>query len=203
MFIRTCRMPDISDLDPMIPNLMTSLMTSSGKSLTENEQKFVRVFVRLVEKAKSEYMQAREYVLADIKEEQRTPEEMSRDGRPLYLIDITNHMENCLNAVHRLYKLLDAAKSKRKGLQIDRLLRRKLNAYYGSVKKIRGIVEHIENKIQAGWVSGPVMLVLSDDGVKVTIADYSLRLCDLAKIIREFQKLAIQWLDDFCKKVDK
>jgi tRNA uridine 5-carbamoylmethylation protein Kti12 len=182
---------------------MTSLLTSAGESLTDNEKKFVRVFVRLVEKAKSEYMHVREYVVAGIEEEQRTPEEMARDGRPLYVIDIADQMENCLNAVHRLYKLLDAAKSKRKGLQIDRLLRRKLSVHYNSIKIIRGAVEHIENKIQAGWVSGPVMLFLSDDGEKVTIANDSLRLCDLAKIIREFQKLAIQWLDDFCKKVDK
>ena len=194
-------MPDLSHLETLIPYLMTSLMTAGGEKLTEKERLYVRVFVRLAEKAINDYKTTRKYVIAEVEEMQRSTKEMMREGRQLYVFGFINHVENCLNAVRRLFSLLDSVKSESGGLSIDRSLRRRIETHYEKVKNIRVAVEHIESKIQEGETTGPVMLTISDDDESVEIAGHSLRFEDLARVLEHFHRMSWQWLDDFCKKV--
>lgn len=193
-------MPDLSYLNPLIPGLMTAVMGFNGELLTDKERKYVRVFVRLTEKAIDEYKATREYVIAQVEEKQRSAEEMQREGRKLYILNIVNHAENCLNAARRLFYLLDSVKSESGGLSIDRSLRKRIETHSKKIKNIRGAVEHVEKEIQRGETADPVMLMLSDDDESIVIAGYSLRFEDLARLLERFHELARQWLGDFCRK---
>lgn len=179
---------------------MAAVIGFEAELLTDKERKYVRVFVRLTEKAIDEYKAAREYVIAQVEEKKRSSEEIEREGEKIYIFNIVNHAENCLNAVRRLFYLLDSVKSESGGLSIDRSLRRRIETHYEKIKNIRGAVEHIEKEIQNGEITGPIMLMLSDNDENIIIAEYSLRFEDLARLLERFHELAKQWLRDFCKK---
>lgn len=201
MLPKSCRMKDLSHLDSLIPGLMTAVLGFNGELLTEKERSYVRVFVRLVEKAINEYKVARECVIAQVEEMQRSSEEMERDGRELYILDFVNQMENCIHTTRRLFGLFESVKREhRNGLRIDRLLRRRIEKLLDDIKNIRDFVEHIDEKIQKGETTGPVMLTISDNDESVEIAGYLFRFEDLARLLERYHKIAFKWLDDFCKK---
>jgi len=54
MLPKSCKMPSLSHLDPLILGLFTAVSGCRGKQLTENEKAYVRVFVRLTQKALTE-----------------------------------------------------------------------------------------------------------------------------------------------------
>ena len=90
-------MPDLSYLETLIPGFMTAVLVADGELLTPRERLYVRIFVRLVEKAINEYTKARGYIIAQVEEAQRSAKAMIKHGRKLYLFGIINHMENCVN----------------------------------------------------------------------------------------------------------
>jgi hypothetical protein len=192
-------MPDLSHLETLIPGFMTAVLVADGKLLTSRERLYVRIFVRLVEKAINEYTKARRHIIAEVEEAQRSAEEMTKHGRRLYLLGIINHMENCINAARRLFSLLDSVKRERGGLSIDRSLRKRIESHYEKIRDIRVAVEHIEGEIQKDAGTKPVMLALTDDEDGVQIAGYKLKFEDLARLLEHFHELALQWLDDYCK----
>jgi hypothetical protein len=187
-------MPDLSHLETLIPNLMTAVMAFEGKNLTKKERLYVRIFVRLIQKAINEYKLTRECVIDQV-------EDMKRGGEHLFIFGIINHMEDCINATRRLFALLKSVKGERGGgLRIDRQLRKRIEKPLNDVKIIRHFVEHIDEKIQKGETTGPVMLDISDDDERIEIAGYSMRFEDLARLLERFHELAKQWLDDFCRE---
>ena len=131
----------------------------------------------------------------------RTSKEIQKNGRYIYFVDFDYHMENCLNAVRRLYYLLDFAKSERGGLRIDRTLKRKINAHRKKIVNIRGAVEHIEKELRKKDNVSPIMLMVSEDDESVIIAGYSLQFENLAQLLIDFHTMAKQWLDDFCREL--
>ena len=194
-------MPDLSKLDPLIPQLMSAVIILRGDLLSERERKYIRVVVRLTDKALNEYNIVRDYILAQLKEMQRSADDMSRNGRKMYFLGIVNHMENCINATRRLFGLLEAVKSERnRGLTIDRNLRKKIESNLHNVKNIRNSVEHIDGEIQRDEMSGPITLILSDDDKGVEIGEFSLEFEELAHLLKLFHELSVQWIADFCRK---
>lgn len=201
MLPKSCKMPDLSHLDPLIPGLVTALMGFKGETLTEKERGYVRVFALLAEKAITEYSATRECVVAELEEMQRSAEEMAREGRKLYFLDFDSHMKECLKVTRRLFSTLEFAKRVRDGgLTIDRQLTKRIKRHEKAVSKIRDFDEHIDEKIKNRKTTVPVMLMLSDDDKGVEIAEHSLKFVDLAWLLERFHELARQWLDDFCRK---
>lgn len=203
-------MPDLSELYSLMPILLVALMGFEGRHLTQNEQKYFRAFIRLVDKALYEYKAARDAVVAQINESQGSPRKMVQKGksiiiggRQLFIIDFVDHMENCLNAVRRLYGLLDAIKSERGGLEIDRLVRRIVEAQSKEFEDIRHVIEHMDDKIRSGVFKGPVMLTISDNDMGVEISGHSIRFIDIANMLQRFYEIAKKWLGDFDKQDKK
>jgi hypothetical protein len=201
MYPKSCRMPDISQLETLFPGFMSAMVVTEGKMLTPRERLYIRIFVRLVEKAINEYKKARECIIAQVNEAQCDVELVKYPVHviKLYTFGIIDHLENCINAIRRLFKLLYSVKSERGGLSIDRNLRKRIESHYKEINDIRVAVEHIEGKIQKGVGTKPVMLALTDDDAGVQITKYKLNFEDLARLIGHFHKLALQWLDDYCK----
>jgi len=201
MYPKSCRMPDISKLETLFPGFMTAIMATEGKMLSPRERLYIRNFVRLVEKAVNEYKKARECIIAQVNETQCNVDVVKCPVHviTLYTFGIIDHLENCINAIRRLFKLLDSVKSKRGGLSIDRNLRKRIESHKTEIIDIRVAIEHIDEKIREGVGTKPVMIALTDDDEGIQITKYNLKFEDLARLIGYFHKLALQWLDYYCK----
>lgn len=75
-----CYMPDISELAKhrLIPALTLSLMVSKGDQFSEKAALYLGNFMRLIDKSVTEYLKAREIILLQIEEKNRSSEEMQK-----------------------------------------------------------------------------------------------------------------------------
>lgn len=162
-------MPDLSDLDSLMNRLIVQALIGEP-GLSQKTRLYRRNFIRLVDRALREYREARELILAEIAEMNRSPEEMSRDGRRIYLFTFPDHIETCINAVRRLYKLLGRIKAE-KGSPRDEVREAetegiKMEYLAAPVKIIRkdGVIQGIEcvrtelAEPDKSWRRGPVPL---------------------------------------------
>lgn len=182
MLVKTCKMPDISDIQPsaigrFLAASLIGIYQAKGK---EAELRFA-ILARLIDKARHEYSYAREAVLAEEAESAMSFEEIRSRGQGqfLYGATITNHLENCVNALGRIYVTLETESSK--------------SPTSHTVKNMRDMVEHMDEKIRQG-VYGPIALDISEDAsiIKIFFRDrnntreevLSLNTIDLAQEIR-------------------
>lgn len=191
-----CKMPDLSGLDyPLLGRLIIQLLFGE-RGLSPKTSLYRRNFIRLVDKALREYHEAREAILAQIAERNRPPEEMSRDGRSIYILAFTDHIETCINAVRRLYKLLRRIKEEKQSPGLPKELRRQVETREGTIAKIRGAIEHIDERILKGeaGVGKPIMAAGSENWDAVVVSDYELKFEELAMVLRAMHEIALYLL---------
>jgi hypothetical protein len=187
-----CKMPDLSGLDsPLLNRLFVQLLIGE-RGLSPKVKLYRRNFVRLIDKALREYHNARETIIAQIEEKKRLPEEMARDGRIIYIVAFTDYIENCINAIRRLYKLLDRIKSEKESPILPRELRRLVETQSKSIIDLRDSVEHIDERIQKGELSPnkPLMLIVSKNEDSVVIDNYEIKFTDLALVLEKMNEIA-------------
>jgi hypothetical protein len=150
-----------------------------------------------VDKAVFEYQESRSTIIAQIEEMQRSTEEMVKTGRILYILNFTDHFENCINATARLLNLLERIKNESGPPSIPRSVRRTIEAYSKSIPDIRNAIEHMDQIIQRDAIveGQPVMLAIGDEGDKATLAGYHIKFDDLAITLRKLQAVAKQLLE--------
>ena len=195
-FPSECKMPDLSGLDsPLVGRLIVQLLVGE-RGLSPKTSLYRRNFIRLVDKALREYHKAREAILAEIAEMNRSPEEMSRDGRSIYILTFTDHIENCINAVRRLYKLLERIKAEKQSPGLPRELRRQVETREGTIVKIRGAIEHMDELILKGeaGVGKPIMAAGSENWDAVVVSSYELKFEELATVLRTMHEIALHLL---------
>jgi len=191
-----CRMPDLSGLDyPLISRLVIQLLAGE-RGLSPKTSLYRRNFIRLIDKALREYHEAREAILAEIAEAERPPEEMSRDGRSIYILVFTDHIETCISTVRRLYKLLERIKAEKQSPGLPRELRRQVETIEQTVVDIRGAIEHIDELILKGeaGMGKPIMAVSSETWDAVVISNYELKFENLAMVLRVMHEIALYLL---------
>lgn len=182
---KECRMPEISDLKiSTLAQYIVGQLVGAGKGIDRHIEDYRKNFVRLVDKAVYEYNEARNAVVAQIKDKQAT----------IYVTVITNHLENCINAVKRSLNLLDRIRHhQRAPFIMDRTTYRAINFYSDEVKDIRDTIEHIDERIAKDEIKNcPVALDISEDASKATIGDKSISLICLANLIRKLHGLALE-----------
>ncbi len=169
-------MQDISDLKPSVTGafLLTSLV-GLHKNKTQDEVSCLSVIGRLIDKARVEYLMAREAAINEEKEGKMTHDELIKrnEGQYFFVCTIINHLENCINALSRIYKLHKLLTPKNQFLTTQKQ----------KVNRIRNHVEHIEDRI-ANSTPGPRALNISQDALMVEIAGDNLSLDDVANEIR-------------------
>jgi len=191
-----CKMSDLAGLDsPLVGRLIIQLLVGE-RGLSLKTSLYRRNFIRLVDKALREYHEAREAILAEIAEANRPPKEMSRDGRSIYILAFTDHIETCINAVRRLYKLLERIKAEKQSPELPRELRRQVETREGTVVEIRGAIEHMDELILKGeaGVGKPIMAAGSENWDAVVISDYELKFEELAMVLRAMHEIALYLL---------
>lgn len=190
-----CKMPDLSGLDYLMNRLI--IQENFGKPGLSQKTRSYRInFVRLVDRALEEYHEARKLILAQIAEMNRSPKEMSRDGRILYLLKFPDHIETCINAVRRLYKLLERINAEKESLGLPRELRRQVETEKGTIVKIRGAIEHVDELIQKDEIAvgKPIMAAGSENWDAVVVADEEIKFEDLAMVLRKMHEIALYLL---------
>lgn len=181
-------MPDLSELRPLFGRVILHAMI--GKQAVSPKATLYRTnFIRLVDKAVKEYHAARDSILAQLAEASRPAPQMEEEGRPLYILAFTDHCETCVNAIHRVLRLVDRLKDERQPLNRD--LRHAIEAYSRAVPAMRNALEHMDERIQRDEVAPgqPVMLGLADSEDRAVVADTELLFDDVAIALRKLHAI--------------
>lgn len=181
-------MPDISDLGPIATGcFLASCLAGVDALKSEKDRKYITVLSRLIDKAKNEYIWAREAALAEEKETGLTYEEiLTRDsGQYIYTCTIINHLENCINALSRIYKIV-----RKLNFDID-------NKQDKAITDVRNCIEHMDKEIHAG-ISGPVCLNISEDALYIYIGQNTkvkeLKIVDIANQIKTLHGQIVRYI---------
>jgi len=184
-------MPDLSGLDSSLKARLLVQVIVGDPGVSQEVGLYRRNFIRLVDKALNEYHEARKAKLNVVAEKNR------RDVKHLYIMfDFTDHIETCINAVRRLYKLLDRIKSEKQSPEIPRELRKLVERKYDSIKNIRDGVEHMDDRIRSGEraVGEPIMLTVSENNEALVVLDYELKFEELAMVLKKMHEIAVHIL---------
>jgi len=190
------KMEDLSGLEKLLPTLMLNLVFAQGdKDVGRRIALHRRVYIRLVDKAVDEYEEARNLIVAQIEEGQRSAEEMTRDGRYIYMFKymfkFVDHMENCISTVRRILRFLDLLKGNQEGLLFSRTAMKQSESLTTPIVRVRGTVEHMDREIHKDGVqeNEPVMLDVTDTQDGVVIGGQSLKFADLSTLIKQLHGL--------------
>ncbi len=188
---KECKMPDLSGLDTLINRLIVQILIGDP-SLSRKAALYRKNFIRLVDKALREYKEARGAILADVAEANRPVKELRKRGREIHVIEFTDHIETCINAVSRLFNLLERIKSEKQSPGWPRELRRLLETKSESIANIRNAVEHIDEKIQKGEIGPgkPIMLTVSENDEALIVANYEIKFEELAMVLNKTHEVA-------------
>lgn len=154
MLVEKCEMPAISVDGSAISRF---LVGSMGGAYEPDMERYFSLLGRLIDKARHEYAAARSSALT----------ESSEDS--IYTAEIINHLENCINALVRVYKIFSQIGSV--GVSMQK-----------SVSDVRNRIEHMDEDIAEGK-TGATSLNISSDAKSIEILGKTLDLVDLAKEI--------------------
>lgn len=190
---KECKMPDLSSVfsGPILGQLMVQLLLGEP-GLSREFKLYRRNYIRLLRKAAYEYKQARETIL-----------EWISDHQNLNLPSLfTNHMENCINSISRILKLMYRMKSDKAAPNIPEETRKSLEKQFDSFREFRNTIEHIDEVISKGEISkgNPVMLVLNSNHDGVVISNLEIKFNDIVNVLKKSYELAPYILT--VKKVD-
>ena len=136
------KMEDLSGLEKLQPTLILNLVFAQGeRDISRRTALNRRLFIRLLDKAVDEYNEARDLIVAQIAEGQRRLEEMTKDGRHIYMFKLVDHMENCISSVRRILRFLDILKGNQDGLAFSRTVRKHIESLTSSVVDVRDTIE--------------------------------------------------------------
>lgn len=171
------KMPDISNLTTALGCYLASSLAGGFqfRGYDKNKQTLITRFVTLVDKAKYEYLMAREAVDEEIKERKMTYDEIIErgEGQYMHVTRITNHLENCIITLGILFKLLE---------KLDKSTHNQLNTK--EITDIRNSVVHIEDRIVQG-VNGGIILNINEEGTVISLLSHKLFVSDLAEVIKK------------------
>jgi hypothetical protein len=176
-----CKMPDLSDLDTPLWNRLIVRVAVGERNISLKASLYRRNFIRLIDKALREYGDARKVILAQI-------EEPSRLG---YVFKFTDHIENCINAVSRLFRLLDRICSEKDSPVFPRSLKKLVQTKNTLITKTRNSVEHIDERIQGdGYPGKPIMLILNEETDGIVVDEFEIKFQELSMILRNMNQIA-------------
>jgi hypothetical protein len=189
-----CNMPDLSALQSQAAqsSFLLHQLIGAGVGFPPRMSSHRRNLIRLADKAVSDYMDARGHVLAQIQEQRRSPAQMAREGRVIFLHRITDRLEDCIITVRRLFRYYERIKSDPSRFPLEQLLRRRIETLEQSICDVRNLIEHLDNDIRnerilEGETTAPV---LDEKTRTIALAGVSLPIATLARAIEHFHAFA-------------
>ena len=185
-----CKMPDLSNLETLTNRLIVQALIGEP-GITRKVSVYRKNCIRLIDKALLEYGKAREVILDQIAEANRPAKEMKKTGRYINVFGFTNRIENCINALCRIYKLLERIKTEKNSPSIPREIRKLVETESQSVVTLRNTVEHIDELIRKDELAPnkPIMLAITKDSDGVRISHYDIKFTDLAELIKNIHEI--------------
>lgn len=165
---KECKMPDLSNLDSSLINRLVITLLAGEQDISPNASKYRRNFIRLIDRAISHYLEARNDLINLIEE---APKKGLNESGYLYfaLVSFPDHMETVINSLSRLYKLLEAIMSEENSPRVPRTLRRSVMSQDSAVRDIRNCIEHIDGDIQKGKIVSGKPVLLSIDLILISV----------------------------------
>jgi hypothetical protein len=187
-----CKMPDLSDLDLPLKRYLMLTVFVGDRGLNRKQASYRRNFVRLVDKAVAEYQTARGSVIAQIE----VTKEDSANVAPT--LQFTDHFENCLNALNRLFRQLETMKRKPDNFEISQGTRKSVEANLRGVSAIRNCAEHMEEVIQRGEIEDDQCLAVAvgENGDRAVLGRHEIEFDRIASAIRGLHKIAQELLGE-------
>lgn len=166
--------PTVSRDGSLLSRLLAIIIVGFDQVLEKESQLYLRLLVRLIDKGFDEYTGAREYLL----EEVRTEDKLA------YRMQIINHLENCVNALSRANKILNTLTNgiivRKKNLPSE-LIRKNLKLINlidnsilqilekKSISDVRNRIEHLEEDIYLDTFKEGIFLDIDPDYKKICI----------------------------------
>lgn len=148
-------MPDISDLrTSAVGHFLAGSLIGAFQTLGKRYELSLAITARLIDKARYEYSQAREAAVAEERESAMSYEEILQRGQGqfLYTATITNHLENCINTLARIYAT-------------NRDYRSSISP---TIIEMRNMMEHMDEKLSEN-THGPISPDITEDASEIKI----------------------------------
>lgn len=177
------------------PWALLDLFVDQGP-LSDEMRAFRALIIRLTDKAIREYSLAKIELQNQINESKRPLDELMK-GRIIYMFGFVDHLENCINAAHRIQMLSREIHRDPTAPHLDNRLRGRIGHLAGELKEIRHSLEHPEERIRDGRLGndGPLAISLSDDAQGIALGPHILSFDALAEILRAAHELAEKLLN--------
>ncbi len=181
-----CKMPDLSlDTDypqPLTGYLVVQMLSGGDNKLSHQSSLNRRNFVRLVDKAWREYHESKNALIREISREETA-----------FMMLFTNHIETCVNAVQRLFKLLMRIRKDKNSPTIPKHLQRIVETKEKTIKDIRHTIEHIDERIRKDEIgrNKPIMLTVSENEDGVVVSNYEIKFIELVMILEKMREIAL------------
>ena len=185
-------MPELST-DKLKALYIAASLVSCGKHLLIEENIYLKVYVRLVDKACNEYNFSREYLLEEIDDNKHSDE---REYRTISIFGFWDHIENCINAIKRIYLIFDRIKSVKGNLNIDKEERILIEKEKTIIVNMRDTVEHLDEKLQS-IDTYAISINSTQDGI--SIYSFNIKFYDLHKLLERFKKIGKEWIKIYSK----
>jgi hypothetical protein len=171
-------MPDLSGL--LAPRLMAGVKLhffTGPRGANEREVDYRKNLARLIDKAVREYQRAREF-------------SGTAESRVDPAILFCDHMENCLNAVHRAIRLLERIKGEGNIAQgLDDVAKKQVAAASRMIRRLRDQFEHVDDAIRCDRLPKDGFIMIALRGEDLIILTERLRLTDLVAALRQLREL--------------
>ena len=175
--------PDVSGVPKVTHCYLAGSLTGTQVGMDKKIELLRKNFVRLIDKAIYEYQFAREAIIDELEEKNSI----------IHTIAIINHLENCINSIHRVFKLYDRIKKSPHAPKMDKILKKLAEVYEKPIRDMRHTLEHIDNEIQNDNIKDgqAVALKISKDYKSVEIAGCSMELLDITNILKHLYKIGL------------
>jgi len=194
-FPSECKMPDLSTLEPLWTRLVPLLLIGAP-GLAKNTGLYLREYVRLVEKALREYSEARNAILEVIAEITDKGKRSKQSARLAFVFLFADHMETCINAIRRIYRLMDGIiGTKGDSALVPKELRKLVLTNRESITGIRDTIQHLDKDIRDGIPSGkPIMLAVNDNADGIVISSHEMKFNQIAMVLKRMHEIALHIL---------
>lgn len=186
--------PKIKEDIILLKHLLPVVVIGFDQAVGREGGLYLRLFCRLIDKAIYEYNIARRLILEEIEDNNRLKNRFL----------IINHLENCLNAISRVAKTFDLLTNgvynkesrtrEKKEQKILEFISKEsiVTVSINKISKIRNRIEHIDEDIYTNKFISNLFLDTDKDYKKICINNNCIDLFDLANMIQEYRKIALE-----------
>jgi hypothetical protein len=149
-------------------------------------------------------MSARNSMIEQLSESQRPSDELMK-GRIIHMFGFFDEIEDCVITCRRLLDLLEQI-GKDPSIQDTSKIQKVLDPQLKkNVTDFRNTIEHMEERITSGQISGgkPVVINLSRDSESIVLGNDSLSLGDLANLLTSIHEAGLSLLPKFKSKEEQ